>query len=151
MKYKFLQKKINANDTKNINKLLSQLSSKSKNITENELRHIYEQECMNLMIARDESQASEPIIGMASIIFYTITTGPKAIIEDVVVDEFYRNRGVGRMLVEKLITIAKSKNVAYIDLTSSPARVSANNLYKKLGFIQRTTNVYRLDLQRVIK
>ncbi len=147
MKYELLQEKINANDTKNINKLLCQLSSKPKNITENELRHICEQECMNLMVARDESQASEPIIGMASIIFYAITTGPKAVIEDVVVDEFYRNRGVGRMLVEKLITIAKNKNVTYIDLTSSPTRVSANNLYKKIGFKQRTTNVYRLNLQ----
>ncbi len=144
MKYELLQKKINANDTENINKLLYQLSSKPKNITENELWHIYEQECINLMIARDESKTNEPIIGMASIIFYKITTGSKAIIEDVVVDETYRNRGVGRMLVEKLIVIAKNKNATYIDLTSSPTRLTANNLYKKLGFIQRTTNVYRL-------
>ena len=147
MKYELLQKKINADDTKNINKLLRQLSSMPKNITEDELRHICGQECMNLMVARDESRSSEPIIGMASVIFYNITTGSKAIIEDVVVDASYRNRGIGKTLVKKLIEIAKNKNIAYIDLTSNPTRIAANNLYRRLGFIQRTTNVYRLELQ----
>jgi ribosomal protein S18 acetylase RimI-like enzyme len=33
-----------------------------------------------------------------------------------------------------------------VDLTSRPAREAANSLYRKIGFVQRDTNVYRFTL-----
>lgn len=32
-------------------------------------------------------------------------------------------------------------------LTSNPTRIAANKLYQKLGFEQKQTNVYRMNLE----
>jgi len=32
-----------------------------------------------------------------------------------------------------------------VDLTSRPSREAANRLYRRLGFVERETNVYRYD------
>jgi ribosomal protein S18 acetylase RimI-like enzyme len=34
-----------------------------------------------------------------------------------------------------------------VDLTSRPKREAANHMYRKLGFVERDTNVYRFDLR----
>jgi ribosomal protein S18 acetylase RimI-like enzyme len=34
-----------------------------------------------------------------------------------------------------------------VDLTSRPARESANRMYRRAGFVARETNVYRLELE----
>jgi len=72
----------------------------------------------------------------------------KACIEDVVVDEQSRGKGVGKFITQKLIELAKQQNVRYIDLTSKPERVAANELYKKLGFELRHTNAHRLYISK---
>ena len=33
-----------------------------------------------------------------------------------------------------------------VDLTSRPKREAANRLYRRLGFVERDTNVYRYEL-----
>jgi hypothetical protein len=33
-----------------------------------------------------------------------------------------------------------------VDLTSRPSREAANRLYQRIGFVERSTNVYRYDL-----
>jgi ribosomal protein S18 acetylase RimI-like enzyme len=35
--------------------------------------------------------------------------------------------------------------VRSVDLTSRPSRDAANQLYQRLGFVRRETNVYRYD------
>ena len=67
-------------------------------------------------------------------------------IEDVVVDESYRGQGLGKLITNYAIEKAKELGMKYIDLTSAPHRVPANNLYKSLGFELRSTNPYRLKL-----
>lgn len=67
-------------------------------------------------------------------------------IEDVVVDENYRGQGLGKLLTNRAIEKARKLGMKYIDLTSSPDRIPANNLYKSLGFELRKTNPYRLKL-----
>lgn len=64
-------------------------------------------------------------------------------IEDVVVSEAARGKGVGKKLVEHAVEIANQSNVKSIDLTSRASRVAAIALYKKVGFQDRETNVYR--------
>jgi ribosomal protein S18 acetylase RimI-like enzyme len=34
-----------------------------------------------------------------------------------------------------------------VDLTSRPSREDANRLYRRLGFVERETNVYRFVVQ----
>ena len=41
---------------------------------------------------------------------------------------------------------ARDNGAITVDLTSRPSRESANRLYKRMGFEQRDTNVYRFTL-----
>lgn len=87
------------------------------------------------------------IVGCASLCVFCSPTGRKASVEDVVVLSSCRGLGYGKKLMEHVINYAK-KELSPIDLhlTSNPKRVSANALYKAVGFEQRETNVYQLRL-----
>lgn len=85
------------------------------------------------------------IVGCVSLCVFESPTGRKASVEDVVVLSSCRGLGYGWRLMEHVIEFAK-KELSPIDLhlTSNPKRVSANTLYKAVGFEQRETNVYGL-------
>jgi len=86
------------------------------------------------------------IIGMATLVTLVRVRGTTARVEDVVVDEAHRGKGLGKMLIQKLIERAKERGAYSLHLTSRPDRVAANGLYQKLGFQKRETNAYRLQL-----
>lgn len=103
------------------------------------------------MLSRDDSHlflllVDEEVAGMISVGIYFSPTGGKAWIEDVVVDEVYRGRGLSKCLVEHAIIFAREAGVHTLMLTSRPARIAANHLYRSMGFVQRETNVYKLEL-----
>jgi ribosomal protein S18 acetylase RimI-like enzyme len=78
--------------------------------------------------------------------FYRIPTGLKAWIEDVVVDESARGKGVGEVLNRAAIDEARRRGAKNVSLTSRQSRETANRLYQRLGFEPYDTNVYRLKL-----
>jgi ribosomal protein S18 acetylase RimI-like enzyme len=96
-----------------------------------------------LLLARDESNH---IVGALALIVYTVPTGIRSIIEDVVVDESARGKKVGEQLMLKAIDVAKTRGAKNISLTSNMQRVAANRLYIKLGFVKRETNAYQMKL-----
>ena len=105
-----------------------------------------------VLIARTVSdEASDPgageIVGAMILVLFPLASGLRAWIEDVVVDESARCRGIGAALNRHAIEIARQAGARTVDLTSRPGREAANRLYARLGFSQRNTNVYRLDLQ----
>ena len=53
---------------------------------------------------------------------------------------------MGEALNRAAIDRARAAGATTVDLTSRPSREAANRLYRRLGFEQRATNVYRLDL-----
>jgi ribosomal protein S18 acetylase RimI-like enzyme len=73
---------------------------------------------------------------------YQVPTGVRAIIEDVVVDQRWRGRGIGRALVANLLGLAREKGAPGVSLTSNPGRTAANQLYVRMGFSLRSTNSY---------
>jgi GNAT superfamily N-acetyltransferase len=83
-----------------------------------------------LLVARDGPR----IVGVATVVVYTTPIWLKARIEDVVVDQAARGRGVGEALVRECIEVAR-------------LREAANRLYPRLGFELRDSNVYRLTLR----
>lgn len=89
-----------------------------------------------------------PIVGTLTLALFRIPTGVQAIIEDVVVDEAARGSGAGAALVEAALARAGAAGARRVDLTSRPDRQAANRLYLRLGFEQRSTNVYRFDLEK---
>jgi ribosomal protein S18 acetylase RimI-like enzyme len=94
-------------------------------------------------VARDEEGS---IVGTLTLVAFRIPTGVGAWIEDVVVDEGARRRGVGETLMTVAIRLAEDSGARHLNLTSRPEREAANRLYQRLGFEQRETNVYRLTL-----
>ena len=61
-------------------------------------------------------------------------------------DEAARGRGVGEALTREAMRLAADACVRSVELTSAPRREAANRLYRRLGFVQRDTNVYRWSL-----
>jgi ribosomal protein S18 acetylase RimI-like enzyme len=96
-----------------------------------------------LFVAR--SQSGE-ILGSLTLATFCLATGVRAWIEDVVVDEPARGRGVASALVDHAVREARRAGASTVDLTSRPSREVANRLYRALGFSPRETNVYRLML-----
>jgi len=86
------------------------------------------------------------IVGMLTLAVFRIPTGVRAWIEDVVVDEHQRGRGVGEALTQAALELASAMGARTVDLTSRPSRDIANRLYKRMGFELRETNVYRRKL-----
>lgn len=122
-----------------INNLFIQLNPSLLPITLNHVKELLANTNVICFVATDNTK----LIGSASLPVFPIPTGIRCWIEDVVVDTKYRGQGIGIKLIEKCIEYAKSLGAGQIDLTSNPTRVAANELYVKMGFVRRETNVYR--------
>jgi ribosomal protein S18 acetylase RimI-like enzyme len=120
-----------------LNRILPQLSSSAPPLTLEQLDDI----CVNdtVFIARDNGV----IVGSLTLVIFRLPTGLRAWIEDVVVDEAARGKGVGEKLNKAAIKATFDSGARTLDLTSRPSREAANRLYQKLGFKARETNVYR--------
>jgi len=125
-----------------VNWLLPQLTENSQQLKSDQLAVIIKSESTTIFIAKE----NENIVGCLTLIMVQIPSGIRAIIEDVIVDERARGKGIGRFLTEAAILYAKEHGAKNINLTSSPKREAANILYQKMGFIKRETNVYRMIL-----
>jgi ribosomal protein S18 acetylase RimI-like enzyme len=122
-----------------LNNLLPQLSASPRRLTEQDLRAIIQSDTTRLLMA----EVDERYIGGLTLVVFRIPSGTRARIEDLVVQETARGRGVGRALVQKAIEMVKALGAEAVDLTTNSSREAANQLYKKLGFETRKTNVYR--------
>ena len=121
-------------------RLIPQLSSSAPAPTTDELAQMVASDANHVLVAVDAGGA---VLGSMTLIVFRIPTGIRAWIEDVVVDDSARGRGVGEALNRHAIDLAYERGAKTIDLTSRPSREVANRLYRKLGFEERTTNVYR--------
>jgi ribosomal protein S18 acetylase RimI-like enzyme len=122
--------------------LVGQLSSSAAPPSEQELDAIVSSPSTRLLVARD---AGDAIVGTLTLALFRIPTGFRAWIEDVVVDEAARGRGVGELLTRAALELAEDEGARSVDLTSRPSREAANRLYERLGFEPRETNVYRFS------
>jgi ribosomal protein S18 acetylase RimI-like enzyme len=121
--------------------LTAQLSRSAAPPTTEELGELVGSPATDLFIAIDDGT----IIGMSTLVTFRIPTGLRAWIEDVVVDEAGRGKGVGLALTEAMVARAEEMGCRTVDLTSRPGRAAANALYLKAGFVVRDTNVYRYE------
>ncbi len=121
-------------------KLIPQLSTSSLPPTEEELDQIIRSDASMILIAENNNNE---IVGTMTLVLFHIPTGLRAWIEDVVVDSDHRGEGIGKKLNQEALQIAQKAGAKTVELTSRPARESANRLYQDLGFQKRETNVYR--------
>lgn len=124
--------------------LIPQLSRSSPPPDIATLDRIATSEASTLLVARTDNGA---IVGSMTLAMFDIPTGRRAWIEDVVVDTQARGQGVGRLLNERALEIARDAGAKTVDLTSRPSREAANRLYQRIGFVPRDTNVYRYAIE----
>ncbi|MFM7262603.1 MAG: GNAT family N-acetyltransferase [Acidimicrobiales bacterium] len=122
--------------------LIPQLSSSNPAPTRQQLESMVASPACVLFLARVDGR----IVGSLTLATFPIPTGVRAWIEDVVVDGGARGLGVGEALNRAAIDEARGRGAITVELTSRPSREAANRLYRRLGFVQRETNVYRYSI-----
>jgi phosphinothricin acetyltransferase len=88
----------------------------------------------------------DTLLGMASMATYRVVSGYKGWIEDVVVDQAQRGRGIGRGLVSHLLEKGKKLGLAEILLFTGVQRKPAMALYESLGFKTKESRIYIYEL-----
>ncbi len=122
--------------------LIPQLSRTSPPPSRPTLERIVADPRTTLFVARDAGR----VVGMLTLATFLIPTTFRGWIEDVVVDEAARGKGVAAALVQAALDRAAELGCRTVDLTSRPDREAANRLYARMGFETRTTNVFRKAL-----
>lgn len=127
------------------NRLIPQLSSSSAIPTRAELEELVSSTCNSVILVRHEDFENR-IMGTLTLVTFRIPTGVRSWIEDVVVDEVARGKGLGKALTLAALDQARSLGARTVDLTSRPSREAANKLYQSVGFELRHSNLYRFTL-----
>jgi len=128
-------------------RLVPQLSSTAPAPSREEIQAMVSSDSSIVLIARD-ADADGRIAGSLTLVVFRVPTGVRAWIEDVVVDESTRGKGVGEALTRAALDEARRRGAKNVDLTSRPSREAANRLYQRIGFVLRTSNLYRYDLNK---
>ena len=121
-----------------IRRLLSQLSTTA----------VFDRDILNRMVDNESvdlflAWQTGALVGMSTLVTFPIPTGARGHIDDVVVDELARGRGVARQLLGAMIARAQALEVRSLDLTSRPSRESAIRLYEASGFVRRDSVLFR--------
>ncbi len=123
-------------------RLLPQLNSQLSVPTMERLQAIMADPAVTLLLAKE----GQEIVGTATVIVYTTPFWIKARLDEVVVDEHARGKGVGAALVNACLDVARRSGAQVAELQSGVLREAANRLYPRMGFKLRDTNVYRITL-----
>ena len=128
-----------------LERLVPQLSTSVAPPTPKEVAEMVTSPAIVQLIARDPERGGQ-IVGTLTLAMFRIPTGLRAWIEDVIVDNESRGKGIGEALTRAALEAARAAGARTVDLTSRPSREAANRLYMRVGFVRRDTNVYRYDL-----
>ena len=128
--------------TERIGQLLDSLRSVPVTIDEAFLERLLSDDRFNLFVAEDDDRN---VMGMLTLTSCPTLAGEKVWVEDVIVDEKFRGKGVGRVLLRAAIDFARNEMKAQaVYLTSNPSRVQARSLYRSEGFEEYETGVFRI-------
>jgi ribosomal protein S18 acetylase RimI-like enzyme len=124
--------------------LVPQLSTSAALPDRAAVQRIVDSQATTLLAARLDGK----IVGFLALVMFPIPTGFRAWIEDVIVDEAARGRGIGEALTKKALDLAEAAGARTVDLTTRPHREAAGRLYERVGFAVRTTRNYRYTFAR---
>ena len=128
-----------------LNGLMDQLRSyqkKKEHSSLSDLNNMIGNKSSTLVVAKD----GDRIIGTAVLSVAERIGRRVGHVDDVIVSEEYRGQGLGEKIMRKVVTIARTKKLTSLKLTSRPSRVAAHRLYEKLGFEKKETEVFGLKL-----
>ena len=121
-------------------RLLPQQSPRARHPTAQQLTAVVEGATNRLLIARDDLGA---IVGTLTLTILLTPGATFGFVEDVVVDNAARGRGIGEALVRECLRLAAEQGVRRIELHSGNHRQAAIRLYQRVGFKKFETNVWR--------
>jgi len=125
-------------------RLLPQLNPNLEVPDMKRLRRLIADPAVTLLLAVD----GDDIVGTTTVIVYTTPFWIKARLDEVVVDDSARGKGVGEALVKAALDIGRERGAQVAELQSGrgPARQAAHRLYLRLGFKIRDSDVLRIVL-----
>ncbi|WP_448720461.1 N-acetyltransferase family protein [Microbacterium natoriense] len=129
---------VNDEDARDIANLLAQLS-KTATFDRARLESIMAHDATELLVVRDRGR----IVGAATLVTFPLPSGLRGHVDDVVVDQAQRGKGIARALLARMTEVAIERGLRTLDLTSRPSPESALQLYESVGFVRRETNVLR--------
>ena len=122
------------NDIQGIYNLICELEGKKMPYKEFEQIYSSNLKCKNVhyLVVEDEDQ----LIGFGSIHIQSLLhhTGRVAEIQELIVRDCYRSRGVGTKLVDRLIEISKGEKCETIEVCCNRRRVESLEFYERCGF-----------------
>ena len=133
------QQNLQPDDAQTVAKLDHQLNP---NRTPLALTEVLANGCTYVFVYRQQQQ----IIGMATLTCYRVLSGYKGWIEDVVVDQSHRGKGIGKQLTQAILEKAKSLRLQKLFLYTEDEKQTAIHLYEQLGFTQKNSRLYFLGL-----
>lgn len=115
--------------------LYKQLWEKWDLFDEDKLKAIYQTDLETgrkiYFVARDENK----IVGLCTLVvrdnIHYLKIG---LIDELVVDKDYRHQGIGKMLLDKVMDIAKEKGCYRVELHSNMERIETHRFYENNGF-----------------
>lgn len=123
-----------------LSSLASVLHSDRREMTVKSLQEVVADKNIQLMVAVEEDR----IIGMgANYIIHKIAS-KKCYLEDLIVDESYRGKGVGSKLLQALIDSARAEGVRTLEFMTATHRTDAHRFYEKIGFVKKDQYVYKM-------
>ena len=130
--------------------LYKQLDSNNINIDINNAKKIIEKsmktEMIKYLVAEDNGKI---IASCYLVIIPNITNNCRSIgfIENVITDENYRGKGIGKNIIRKAIELSKNENCYKVILQSGMKRERAHTFYEKLGFDGESKKAFDLRLE----
>lgn len=125
-------------DASDLERLLGQLSA-TATFDRPRLATMITHDATELLVVRDGGR----VVAAATLVTFPLPSGLRGHVDDVVVDEAMRGKGIARALLVRMTELATDRRLRSLDLTSRPARESALRLYESVGFVPRETNVLR--------
>jgi ribosomal protein S18 acetylase RimI-like enzyme len=117
-------------DLNNALKVKHQFNEKDINLIYSDLSKYPEMYSNYVAIENDK------VVGFLSMVCYKtfLHKGGTALINELVVAESHRNKGIGKLLIEKAIQLAESRRMDEIEVGTEVSNVKAQNFYKHAGF-----------------
>ena len=115
-------------------------------IEREKIEEIIESPYHDILLAIDES---DKIVGMAIVSIVMATIDRNTYLEDFVVDENCRGKGIGGQMLEAVKNWARKKGCRRLEFTSinREKKGGANGFYESHGAIMRDTHCFRVELQ----
>jgi GNAT superfamily N-acetyltransferase len=126
--------------------LYAHLSTSASSITVDRLEEVLSAPGCKLVLAVDVNTSC--LLGCGLVTRHKLLGKDKALIDEFVVLPHLRGQGLGDRLFKHMVQVASSLGCQSVELTSGRHRVAAHAVYRRNGFEQRETDVYRRSLSR---